>query len=188
MSKKLWILQFLLLVLHCCLVYNVGGKTMVEEEKAEAINPIMSPPEGNTTFLGGTTWCVARPGASQIDLKIALDWACGLGAADCAPILPNGACFQPDTLLNHASYAFNAYYQQNGNNDVACNFGGTAIFTKHDPSYGKCVYATSGNIFVCRPMKLVSSSSSRKLKVGIVVWLRSFATPFLILSLGSSWL
>lgn len=106
------------------------------QEKAETAVPAttMSPPEGNTTFIDGITWCVAHPGVSQIDLQNALDWACGLGMADCSAIQNGGPCFEPDTLLSHASYAFNAYYQQNGNSDIACNFGGTAKLIKNDPS------------------------------------------------------
>ncbi|OAY79753.1 Glucan endo-1,3-beta-glucosidase 13 [Ananas comosus] len=105
--------------------------------------PTFSPPEGNTTFVEGTTWCVARPGVSQADLQNALDWACGPGATDCSQVQPGGPCFQPDTLLSHASFAFNSYYQQNGNSDIACNFGGTAAITSKDPSYGSCSYLTS---------------------------------------------
>jgi len=106
------------------------------QEKAESAIPVttLSPPEGNITFLGGTTWCVALSGVSQIDLQNALDWTCGLGMADCSPIQEGGACFDPDTLVSHASYAFNNYYQQNENSEIACNFGGTAVLTRKDPS------------------------------------------------------
>lgn len=106
------------------------------QEKEDATIPMtsLSPPEGNITFLGGTTWCVARAGAPQLDLQNALDWACGLGMADCRPIQAGGPCFEPNTLLSHASFAFNNYYQQNGNSDIACNFGGTAMLTKINPS------------------------------------------------------
>lgn len=96
--------------------------------------PTLSPPEGNTTFIDGVTWCVARPGATQEDLQSALDWACGPGGADCSQLQPGGRCYQPDTLLTHASYAFNIFYQQNGNSDVACNFGGAGALVKRDPS------------------------------------------------------
>ncbi|XP_006448957.2 glucan endo-1,3-beta-glucosidase 13 isoform X1 [Citrus clementina] len=131
MVKETWILQFILILLvQCCYL----ASTM--EEKAETAVPVsfLSPPEGNTTFLDGTTWCVALAGASQIDLQNALDWACGLGKADCKAIQDGGLCYEPDTLVSHASYAFNNYYQQNGNSDIACNFGGTAAVTKHNPS------------------------------------------------------
>ncbi|GJW56705.1 glucan endo-1,3-beta-glucosidase 13-like protein [Tanacetum coccineum] len=111
------------------------------EEKAE--DPLLGPREGNMTFLGGTNWCVASPAASQADLQNALDWACGLGMTDCSQIRPGGPCYLPDTLFSHASFAFNSYYQQNGNSDVACNFGGAATLTKSNPSYEKCTYASS---------------------------------------------
>ncbi|KAL6880555.1 hypothetical protein ACP4OV_012120 [Aristida adscensionis] len=116
-----------------------------QEEKAEAVTPIprQSPPEGNMTFVDGVTWCVARPGAAQEDLQNALDWACGVGGADCSPLQPGGRCYQPDTLLSHASYAFNIFYQQNGNSDVACNFGGAGAIVKRDPSFGSCKFDVS---------------------------------------------
>lgn len=112
-------------------IYIVVEVEGMVQEKEESGIPF---PEGNTTFLGGTTWCVARAGALQFDLQNALDWACGLGMADCRPIQAGGPCFEPDTLLSHASFAFNHYYQQNGNSDIACNFGGTAMLTKSNPS------------------------------------------------------
>ncbi|KAL3728790.1 hypothetical protein ACJRO7_033380 [Eucalyptus globulus] len=137
MGKKLGLVHWLLLMQmqYYCLYGALTGAATAQE-KAEAAIPIttMSPPEGNTTFLGGTTWCVALAGVPQADLQNALDWACGLGMADCKPIREGGRCFEPDTLVSHASYAFNNYYQQNGNSDIACNFGGTATLTRSDPS------------------------------------------------------
>ncbi|KAL4627697.1 hypothetical protein ACB092_05G184100 [Castanea dentata] len=149
MTKKMWFLQCLLLI-ECYLVLTTGA---VVQEKADTAIPVttLSPPEGNTTFIDGTTWCVAHPGVSQADLQNALDWACGLGMADCREIQEDGPCFNPDTLLSHASYAFNKYYQQNGNSDIACNFGGAATITKNNPSYGKCSYSTSGSVSSSAP-------------------------------------
>ncbi|KAK4744538.1 hypothetical protein SAY87_010850 [Trapa incisa] len=143
--KLLLIVSCLLLTADCHLGVKRADARGVEE-KAEAALPVtsMSPPEGNTTFLGGTTWCIALAGVAQVDLQKALDWACGLGMADCQAIQKGGPCFEPETLLSHASYAFNSYYQKNGNSDIACNFGGTAAVTKTNPSYGKCDYSASG--------------------------------------------
>uniref|UniRef100_A0A0D9WVG9 X8 domain-containing protein n=1 Tax=Leersia perrieri TaxID=77586 RepID=A0A0D9WVG9_9ORYZ len=124
---------------------SAAGARFAPQEKAESSTPIptLSPPEGNMTFVDGVTWCVARPGVSQEDLQNALDWACGLGGADCTPLQPGGRCYQPDTLLSHASYAFNIFYQQNGNSDIACNFGGAGTISKRDPSFGSCKFLAS---------------------------------------------
>ncbi|XP_051125953.1 glucan endo-1,3-beta-glucosidase 13-like isoform X2 [Andrographis paniculata] len=115
------------------------------QEKTE-IGGGVSPPEGNSTFVGGTTWCVARASSPPADLQVALDWACGKGQADCRAIRAGGPCFEPDTLIAHASFAFNSYYQQNGNSDIACYFGGTAALTRNDPSYSRCMFSTSESI------------------------------------------
>ncbi|KAL5986611.1 hypothetical protein ACLOJK_014944 [Asimina triloba] len=81
-----------------------------------------------------STWCIASPTASELDLQSALDWACGSGNVDCSAIQPSQPCYQPDTLQSHASYAFNNYYQQNGASDVACSFGGAGVKTNKDPT------------------------------------------------------
>ncbi|XP_022638614.1 glucan endo-1,3-beta-glucosidase 13 isoform X2 [Vigna radiata var. radiata] len=132
MTNKICLFLFLIFI-QC---YLAMAREIVVQQKSDAAIPVttMSPPEGNTTFIDGTTWCVARPGASQNDLQNALDWACGLGMANCKAIQQGGPCFEPDTLVSHASYAFNSYYQTNGNSDIACNFGGTAALTKRDPN------------------------------------------------------
>nr|CAB3451926.1 unnamed protein product [Digitaria exilis] len=46
----------------------------------------------------------------------------------------------PNTLLTHASYAFNIFYQQNGNSDIACSFGGVGALVKCDLSFGSCKF------------------------------------------------
>lgn len=79
-------------------------------------------------------WCVASTQASVTDLQSALDWACGPGNVDCSAVQPNQPCFEPDTTLSHASYAFNTYYQQSGASSVACSFGGVSVEVDKDPS------------------------------------------------------
>ncbi|KAG8100747.1 hypothetical protein GUJ93_ZPchr0013g34413 [Zizania palustris] len=138
------------LIMHGLLIlgwFIVSAEGVALQEKMESATPIptLSPPEGNMTFINGVTWCVARPGVSQEDLQNALDWACGQGATDCTPLQPGGQCYQPDTLLSHASYAFNIFYQQNGNSDIACNFGGAGTIIKRDPSFGSCKFLASEN-------------------------------------------
>ncbi|XP_062096068.1 major pollen allergen Ole e 10 [Humulus lupulus] len=179
--RKNYLLWFLLcvLVMNSYLVVTKGS--VVVQEKADAAMPIttLSPPEGNTTFLDGITWCVAHAGVSQIDLQNALDWACGLGMADCKPIQEGGPCYQPDNLVSHASYAFNNYYQQNGNSDIACNFGGTAVLTKNNPSYGKCNYAGPGSVSSTSAPSLFILKNSQSF-----VWWKLAGTLLLLLYLG----
>jgi hypothetical protein len=43
------------------------------------------------------------------------------------------SCFNPDTVRDHASYAFNSYYQKNPV-QTSCDFGGTAVLTSTNPS------------------------------------------------------
>ena len=87
----------------------------------------------NNTRSNGT-WCIASGNASELALHSALNWACGSGNVDCSAIQPSQPCFQPDTLLSHASYAMNSYFQQNGASDVACEFGGAGLKTNKNPS------------------------------------------------------
>lgn len=66
-------------------------------------------------------------------LQKTLDYACGDGA-DCKPIQQSGACFSPDTVKAHCSYAVNSFYQRNNQNSQACVFSGTATLVTTDPS------------------------------------------------------
>ncbi|KAH0671304.1 hypothetical protein KY285_023998 [Solanum tuberosum] len=82
-------------------------------------------------------WCVAKPTVPADLIQQALDYACGSGAG-CDAIQPNGACYQPTTLLSHASYAFNSYWQKKKQGGGTCDFGGTAMLVTVDPSYDQC--------------------------------------------------
>jgi hypothetical protein len=91
------------------------------------------------TAAEGGSWCVASPEASQTALQQGLDYACGQGGADCSAIQAGGSCFQPNTHRDHASYAYNSYYQK-APAGSSCDFGASAILTSKDPSNGSCKY------------------------------------------------
>ncbi|KAI4315060.1 hypothetical protein L6164_027907 [Bauhinia variegata] len=83
-------------------------------------------------------WCVAKPTVPAETLQEAIDYACGAGGAECEEITPNGSCYNPDTVVAHASYAFNSYWQKHKRNGGTCNFGGTAMLVNSDPSFLHC--------------------------------------------------
>ncbi|MQL68106.1 hypothetical protein Taro_000445 [Colocasia esculenta] len=82
---------------------------------------------------GRSSWCVANPAVGQQRMQAALDWACGQGKADCRPIQPGAACFEPNTVEAHASYAMNSYYQQNRHGFDTCKFDGVGRIVYQHP-------------------------------------------------------
>lgn len=117
-------------------VYNLDFTGKSVTEMASGVNGT------NTTE---PTWCIASSNATEEDLNNALNWACGPGNVDCTPIQPSQPCYEPNTPVSHASFAFNSYYQQNGATDIACGFGGAGLKVAKDPSYDKCLYLTAGS-------------------------------------------
>ncbi|XP_074561663.1 glucan endo-1,3-beta-glucosidase 12-like [Curcuma longa] len=115
-----------------------GGSMKWEEDSSSAISPIA--PSGTVHVSStGPTWCVANTMAGVERLQAALDYACGEGGADCHAIQPGAACFQPDTVEAHASYAFNSYYQKQGRALGTCDFEGAAVVVSRPPEMGTCL-------------------------------------------------
>ncbi|KAG4913842.1 hypothetical protein JHK82_054429 [Glycine max] len=101
------------------------------------------PPSTNAQAMpGGQSWCVAKTGVPQASLQSALDYACGMSGVDCSQIQQGGSCYNPNSLQNHASFAFNNYYQKNPA-PTSCDFGGTATIVNTNPSSGSCIYPSS---------------------------------------------
>ncbi|XP_021766632.1 PLASMODESMATA CALLOSE-BINDING PROTEIN 5-like [Chenopodium quinoa] len=85
-------------------------------------------------------WCIADEQASDAELQSALDWACGKGGADCSKIQKDQPCYLPNTVKDHASFAFNSYFQKYKNKGGTCYFKSAALITGVDPSHGGCKY------------------------------------------------
>jgi hypothetical protein len=104
--------------------------------------PIVYPPPLAPPMQPGAgqpLWCVAKPTVPDPIIQEAMDYACGTGA-ECGSILPSGACYQPNTVLAHASVAFNSYWQQSKATGGTCDFGGTAAIVTRDPSMHRSLH------------------------------------------------
>lgn len=123
--------------------YPPGGTSPTTPSTTPVIFP-MPPPATSSPVVSGQSWCVAKMGISDAALQNALDYACGIGGADCSVIQSTGSCYNPNTLHDHASYAFNSYYQKNPM-PSSCDFGGTAMLVNTNPSSGSCIYASSSS-------------------------------------------
>ncbi|PIN23168.1 Glucan endo-1,3-beta-D-glucosidase [Handroanthus impetiginosus] len=105
----------------------------------ESKTQVVAQPPSNA----GQTWCVANEKAGKNKLQEALDYACGEGGADCRPIQRGSTCYNPNTLVAHASYAFNSLYQKNSRRSGTCYFGGAAYVVTQSPKFGSCEFPTS---------------------------------------------
>ncbi|KAK6159752.1 hypothetical protein DH2020_003133 [Rehmannia glutinosa] len=57
-------------------------------------------------------WCIAQANAPSDKLQAFINYACGV--VDCTAIQPGGTCFDPNTIVSHASYALNLVYKNGG--------------------------------------------------------------------------
>ncbi|KAL2611545.1 hypothetical protein R1flu_023237 [Riccia fluitans] len=88
----------------------------------------------------GVSWCLAKPDADPVKLQNGLNFACSEGKADCVQISSGSPCFEPNTLVSHASFAYNSYYQINNRNAWDCYFDNTGMIVTVDPSTPGCKY------------------------------------------------
>ncbi|KAI5083088.1 hypothetical protein GOP47_0002831 [Adiantum capillus-veneris] len=118
-------------------VYDVDLTGQMAEAAYPPLLPAPAePPVGSQKF-----WCVANSSASSESLEAGLEYACAQDPSICAPLQADKPCFQPNTTLSHASFAFNAYYVLFKALGGSCVFGASAHLTTTDPSYGSCKYS-----------------------------------------------
>lgn len=99
-----------------------------------AVYPLSLSNSDRITGNSSSLFCVAKSGADPSKLEDGLNWACGQGHANCSAIQEGQSCYYPDTVENHASYAYNDYYQRMRGAGGTCDFDGTATTSSVDPS------------------------------------------------------
>ncbi|KAF3499385.1 hypothetical protein F2Q69_00040172 [Brassica cretica] len=85
------------------------------------------------------------PVAAKDEVGPDLDYACYHG--DCTAMLYGSTCSNLDKIQN-ISYAFNMFFQIQGQDVRACDFRGSAMITKNNASVGSCLF----------PIQIVSGS------------------------------
>ncbi|KAK4753325.1 hypothetical protein SAY87_022123 [Trapa incisa] len=123
-------------------VYDIPLTMDDLKSRSQSVTPSPEAIDGAEVSTVVQTWCVANRKAAKEKLQAALDFACGEGGADCKPIQEGAACYSPDSLEAHASYALNSYYQKKARAAGSCYFGGVAYVVTQPPKYGTCVFPT----------------------------------------------
>ncbi|KAK6138593.1 hypothetical protein DH2020_027671 [Rehmannia glutinosa] len=82
----------------------------------------------------GKIWCVVASDASLAELEPALDFACRQGNGTCDELAPGKGCYEPVSVVDHASYAFSSYWAKFRSDGASCYFNGLAVQTITDPS------------------------------------------------------
>ncbi|KAL6520478.1 hypothetical protein OROHE_017066 [Orobanche hederae] len=83
--------------------------------------------------------CIADEQTPDDELLAAKNWACANGA-DCSRIEENQPCYLPNTLKDHASYAFNSYYQNMKHKGGSCYFNAASVLSALNPSNHSCKF------------------------------------------------
>ncbi|MCO5567381.1 hypothetical protein L7F22_021071 [Adiantum nelumboides] len=100
-----------------------------------------------TSEEGAAHWCVANPSADGDALQGALNTICNDDQRYCKDFTQKGdSCYEPNTLVEHASYAFNMYWQEKKTSSGTCNFNGTAGLTSINHSHGKCEFTYNPDV------------------------------------------
>ncbi|KAI3414724.1 Glucan endo-1 [Psidium guajava] len=110
-----------------------------------SVYPLSLGTSSQVTGNSSRVFCIAKQDADPDKLEDGLNWACGQGQANCTAIQAGQPCYSPNTVSNHASYAYNDYYQKMQSVGGTCDFQGTAMTTIDDPSYGSCKFTGSSN-------------------------------------------
>ena len=113
--------------------------------------------------------CVCHPKADALDADMgdALSWLCGQRAlAGCAAINPGGDHYQPNTIRDHANWAFEQWYTQTPAGDksyASCFFASGAYLSDsvdHKPPLGHFELTKNGHMLYPTPAKSEGATDS----------------------------
>ncbi|KAG8484388.1 hypothetical protein CXB51_023695 [Gossypium anomalum] len=96
------------------------------------------PPAVNNVPYKGKLWCEVAPWVNEMSLPAALSNVCSIDNETCAALAPGKDCYEPVSVVWHASYAFSSYWAKFRSQGAICSFNGLARETTVDPSRGRC--------------------------------------------------
>lgn len=111
----------------------VYGVDLTGEQKEPEDDHQLPMPQNNKPYKG-KIWCVVAGEVNQAHLGLALRYACSQGNGTCDALMPGKECYEPVSLLWHASYAFSSYWAKFRSMGADCYFNGLAVQTTVDPS------------------------------------------------------
>ncbi|XP_062197696.1 glucan endo-1,3-beta-glucosidase 8-like [Phragmites australis] len=119
-------------------IFTFDGRPKFPLDLRGAGRPAMPAPARGVDYLP-RRWCVLNPNAGDTSrLADNVGYACS--RADCTALGYGCSCGALDAQGN-ASYAFNAYYQAQGQVESACDFQGLALVVDKDASQGACNFS-----------------------------------------------
>ncbi|XP_027336901.1 probable glucan endo-1,3-beta-glucosidase A6 [Abrus precatorius] len=124
---------------HFGLLYP-NGSSVYEIDLSGKTPESEFPPLPPAVNYKGKAWCVVAEGANVTAVEAALSYACSQGNKTCDAIQPGKPCFEPNTVVGHANYAFSSYWAQFRALGGTCYFNGLATAIAKDPSYGSCKF------------------------------------------------
>ncbi|MCO5567380.1 hypothetical protein L7F22_021070 [Adiantum nelumboides] len=115
------------------LTLSTAGNT-TDEPLSPSTPPSSTGQPPSSTLSTLSEWCVAKSSSPDQSLQQALDYICTLNPVFCSPLQDQQRCLLPNTLLAHASFAMNSYWQANKANGGTCDFAGIGQVVIMDPS------------------------------------------------------
>jgi Glycosyl hydrolases family 17/X8 domain len=113
-------------------IFTFDGQAKYNVDLGQGSRPLKNVHEVN--YLN-QKWCVVNNNKDLSNITANVAQACS--NADCSSLSPGGSCAGIGWPGN-ASYAFNNYFQANGQSQESCDFNGLGLITTVDPSVGEC--------------------------------------------------